>query len=154
MALVVKTPPANAGGVETTRVPPLGAEGPLQEGTATHPRALAWRTRGRGAGRAAARGVAQSDTTGMRSAQGMGSRAQARGEGPAEGGGCPASLASEAPPWPQFSFLIVSGVWAERRSGARPLRLCVVSLQGLAVAKGGNRRLGASGRLTVSDAHC
>ena len=31
MALVVKTPPANAGGVETTRVPPLGAEGPMQE---------------------------------------------------------------------------------------------------------------------------
>lgn len=45
-------------------VPALGGEGPLQEGTATHPRVLAWRTRGRGARRAAVRGVAQSDTTG------------------------------------------------------------------------------------------
>lgn len=46
------------------------------------------------------------------------------------------------------------GVWAERGSGARPLRLCVVSLQGLAVAKGGNHCLGAAGSLTVSVAHC
>ena len=85
---------------------------------------------------------------------GMGSRAQAWGERTGEGGGCPVSLASEALRWPQFSFLIVNGVWAERRSGARPLRLCVASLQGLAVAKGGNRCLGAAGSLTVSDAHC
>lgn len=46
------------------------------------------------------------------------------------------------------------GVWAERSSGARPLRLCVVSLQGLAVAKGGNHCLGAAGGLTVSVAQC
>lgn len=37
---------------------------------------------------------------------------------------------------------------------ARPLRLCVVSLQGLAVAKGGNHCLGAAGGLTVSVAQC
>lgn len=64
------------------------------------------------------------------------------------------SLAPEALWWPQFSFLIVNGVWAERRFGARPLRLCVVSLHGLAVAKGGNHCLGAAGSLTVSGAHC
>ena len=52
------------GGVETTRVPPLDWEDPLQEGTATHPSVLAWRTRGRGAGRATVRGVAQPDTPG------------------------------------------------------------------------------------------
>lgn len=46
------------------------------------------------------------------------------------------------------------GVWAERSIGARPLRLCVVSLQGLAVAEGGNHCLGATGSLTVSVAHC
>ena len=38
------------------------------------------------------------------------------------------SLASEALRWPQFSFLIVNGVWAERRSGARPLRLCAAAV--------------------------
>ena len=153
VALVVKKPPANAGGVETTRVPPLGWEDPLQEGTATHPSVLAWRTRGRGAGRATV-GSHSRTRLGMGSTLGLGSRAQAWGEGTGEGGGCPVSLASEALRWPQFSFLIVNGVWAERRSGARPLRLCVVSLQGLAVAKGGNRCLGAAGSLTVSDAHC
>ena len=41
-ALVVKTPPAKAGDVETW-VQSLGWEDPLEEGTATHSSTLAWR---------------------------------------------------------------------------------------------------------------
>ena len=39
---VVKNPPANAGDIETW-VQPLGSEGPLKEGMATHASILAWR---------------------------------------------------------------------------------------------------------------
>ena len=39
---MVKNPPANAGDIETW-VQPLGSEGPLKEGMATHASILAWR---------------------------------------------------------------------------------------------------------------
>ena len=42
MALVVKSPPARAGDIETG-VRSLGREDPLEEGTATHSNILAWR---------------------------------------------------------------------------------------------------------------
>ena len=42
LALVVKTPPANAGDVRDV-VQSLGWEDPLEEGMATHSRILAWR---------------------------------------------------------------------------------------------------------------
>ena len=42
MALVVKTPPADAGDIET-QVRSLGREDPLEEGTATHSSLPAWR---------------------------------------------------------------------------------------------------------------
>ena len=41
MVLVVKNPPANAGGLRP--IGSLGWEGPLEEGMATHSRILAWR---------------------------------------------------------------------------------------------------------------
>ena len=42
VALVVKTPPANAGDIRDTGSI-LGREDPLEEGTATHTSILAWR---------------------------------------------------------------------------------------------------------------
>ena len=42
VALVVKNPPANAGGIGDT-IQSLGWEVPLEEGTATHSSTLAWR---------------------------------------------------------------------------------------------------------------
>ena len=42
VALVVKSLPANA--VTEMQVQPQGREGPLEEGIATHPSVLAWRT--------------------------------------------------------------------------------------------------------------
>ena len=45
VALAVKSPPASAGG-RRDAVPSPGREAPLEEGTATHSRILAWRTPG------------------------------------------------------------------------------------------------------------
>ena len=43
VVLVVKNPPANAGGCTETGVQSLGQEDPLEEGTATHSSFLAWK---------------------------------------------------------------------------------------------------------------
>ena len=59
VALAVKSPPASAGG-RRDAVPSPGREAPLEEGTATHSRILAWRTPG--TEEAAVRGAAEPDT--------------------------------------------------------------------------------------------
>ena len=60
VAQMVKNLPA----VRQTWVRPRGQEDPLGEGTATHPSILAWRIpMDRGAWRATAHGVAESDQT-------------------------------------------------------------------------------------------
>ena len=43
LALVVKNPPANAGGIRDMEFCFLGWEDPLEEGMATHSSILAWR---------------------------------------------------------------------------------------------------------------
>ena len=63
LVLVVKSPPANAGDIET-RAGSLGQEDPLEEGTATHSSILAWRIPWtEEPGGLQSKGVTESDTT-------------------------------------------------------------------------------------------
>lgn len=78
----------------------------------------------------------------------MRSQAEARGEGHPWAGEAAADRGPRSSAAAAVPSLIVLASGREAL-GARPPRLCAVSLQGLAVAEGGNHCLGAAGGLTV-----